>query len=80
MKRLLRMAERSCTEDIYPPCVEIECDPADDSMPAAARNAKYLCRYLEAQTVRIDDDDRMAGRFRFYSCPVPGNIFQRCKV
>ncbi len=77
MERLLRMAKRSCEEDMYPPCVEIECDSADDTMPAAARTAKYLCRYLEAQTVRIDDDDRMAGRFRFYACPVPGNIFQR---
>lgn len=77
MERLLRMAERSCKEDIYPQCVKIESDPADDTMPAAARTAKYLCRYLEAQTVRIDDDDRMAGRLRFYDCPVPGNIFQR---
>lgn len=76
-ERLLRMAERSNREDIYPGHVPIKIDPADDALQAELHTARYLALYLEQQPVKIDDDTHFVGLVRFGGCPVPSNIFQR---
>ena len=76
-ERLLRMAERSNREDIYPAPVPVEIDPDDRMLPEPLLTARYLALFLERQTVRIDDDARLAGLVRFHGCPVPSNVFQR---
>ena len=78
VERILRLPGISNTDDCYPLPVEIQCDPADDGMNPAARTAKYLCKYLEAQPVVITADERLVGKLRFNKCPVPSNVFQRC--
>ena len=75
-ERIIRMAEYSLHNEVYPPIVRVEYDPDDEMYPEAVRNAKRVSEYLEAQTVRIDDDDRMVGRMKFDGSTV-GNIFNR---
>lgn len=76
-ERLLRMAERSNREDIYPEPVPVAIDPADAILPEAQLTARYLALYMERQTVRIDDDAHLVGLLRFHGCPVASNVFQR---
>lgn len=76
-ERLLRMAERSNREDIYPKPVPVEIDPADNLLPEPQLTAKYLALFMARQTVVIDDDMHLVGLMRFHGCPVPSNIFQR---
>jgi len=76
-ERILKLAAVSNTDDGYPQYVKIECDPADDDMEPAARTAKYLCKYLEAQTIVVPDNECLAGKIQFQNCPVPSNVFQR---
>ena len=64
-ERAVRMAQRYGTEDIFPVPVAVEFDRADLLLSDYARQAKRTAEYLLAQEVRIDDDDRMIGRFRF---------------
>ncbi len=74
-ERILRMAEYSLHNDIYPPVVPVKADPEDDMFPEAVRNAKLLDRFMAAQTVRIDDDARMVGLIKFGG--TIGNLFNR---
>lgn len=75
-ERIIRMAEYSLKNDIYPEIVPITLDPDDEMFPEAVMNAKRVSDFMDAQTVRIDDDARFVGLLKF-DWNIPGNIFQR---
>lgn len=74
-ERIIRMAEYSLKNEIYPESVKPEFEPDDEMFPEAVKNGKRVAEFLAAQTVRIDDDDRFVGRIRFMG-DVVGDIFR----
>ena len=75
-ERILFMANRSNAEDIYP----------ETTVPTYTREymlegdmlfeAHKIVEYLEAQTIRIDPEDRFVGRLKFTG-DVRGDLFRR---
>ena len=75
-ERIIFMANRSNAEDIYPETVVPEYTRDYILEGDMLFEAHKIAEYLQAQTVRIDPEDRFVGRVKFTG-DVRGDLFRR---